>query len=109
LLAAAAFWSARFTAAGFFPGLGLQLPFSRGAFPATGSKPGQHRELCFASEDLEEDEEVFDDEDFSVDVFFVVIVSRTAVPSDSMPRHSQEMSRFNLVTTQPTAFSGRTK
>jgi hypothetical protein len=73
LLAAAAFWSARFTAADFFPGLGLQLPFSRGAFPATGSKPGQHRELCFASEDLEEDEEVFEGEDFWADFFAVVM------------------------------------
>jgi hypothetical protein len=70
LLAAAVFWSARFTADDFFPGLGLQLPFSRGAFPATGSKPGQHRDLCFAVEDLlEEDEE----EDLLADFFAVVM------------------------------------
>jgi hypothetical protein len=61
LLAAAAFWSARFTPADFVPGLGLQLPFSRGAFPATGSKPGQHRVFCFAPVDLlpADDEDLF--------------------------------------------------
>jgi hypothetical protein len=70
LLAAAAFWSARFTPADFLPGLGLQLPFSRGAFPATGSKPGQHRELRFELEEpLDEDEE----EDLLADFFTVVM------------------------------------
>jgi hypothetical protein len=28
---------------------GLQLPFVNGAFPGTGSKPGQHREPFFAA------------------------------------------------------------
>jgi hypothetical protein len=37
LLAAAAFWSACFVAVDFLPGFGWQLPFSRGAFPGTGS------------------------------------------------------------------------
>jgi hypothetical protein len=70
LLAAAAFWSARFTPADFLPDLGLQLPFSRGAFPATGSKPGQHRELRFELEELlDEDEE----EDLLADFFTVVM------------------------------------
>jgi hypothetical protein len=52
LLAAAAFWSARFTAADFLPGFGLQLPFSRGDLPGTGSKPGQQREVRFVPEDI---------------------------------------------------------
>jgi hypothetical protein len=52
LLAAAAFWSARFTVADFLPGFGLQLPFSRGDLPGTGSKPGQQREVRFVSEDI---------------------------------------------------------
>jgi hypothetical protein len=50
LLAAAAFWSARFTAEDFLPDFGLQLPFSRGDLPGTGSKPGQQREVRFASD-----------------------------------------------------------
>ncbi|MGF7182311.1 hypothetical protein HDF11_003835 [Tunturiibacter psychrotolerans] len=74
LLAAAAFWSARFTAADFFPGFGLQLPFSPGAFPATGSNPGQHRELRFASEDFLEEDKVVFEEVFRSDFFAVVIV-----------------------------------
>jgi hypothetical protein len=52
LLAAADFWSARFTAADFLPGFGLQLPFWRGALPGTGSKPGQQREVRFVSEEI---------------------------------------------------------
>jgi hypothetical protein len=52
LLAAAAFWSARFVAADFLPGFGLQLPFSCGDFPGTGSKPGQQREVRFPSGDF---------------------------------------------------------
>jgi hypothetical protein len=48
LLAAAAFWSVRFTAADFLPGFGLQLPWAWGALPGTGSKPGQQREVRFA-------------------------------------------------------------
>jgi hypothetical protein len=74
LLAAAAFWSARFTAADFFPGFGLQLPFSPGAFPATGSNPGQHRELRFALEDFLEEGKVVFEEVFRADFFAVVIV-----------------------------------
>ncbi|WP_433966962.1 hypothetical protein [Tunturiibacter gelidiferens] len=73
MLAAADFWSARFTPADFFPGLGLQLPFSRGAFPATGSKPGQHRELCFALEDLSDEDEDVLEEVFFADFFAVVM------------------------------------
>ena len=86
LLAAAAFWSARFTPADFFPGLGLQLPFSRGAFPGTGSKPGQHREVCFALDDLLEEDEVVFEEVFFADFFAVVMVVWTDIRSDSMPR-----------------------
>jgi hypothetical protein len=50
LLAAAARWSARLTAVDLLPGFALQLPFSRGALPGTGSKPGQQR--FFAGEDF---------------------------------------------------------
>jgi hypothetical protein len=67
--AAAAFCVARLVALLCSPGSGLQLPFSRGALPGTGSKPGQHLEFCFAPEDLLP----ADDEDFFADFFAVVI------------------------------------
>jgi hypothetical protein len=70
LLAAAAFWSARLTAADFFPGLGLQLPSSRGAFPGTGSKPGQQREVRFA--------------DFADDFFAVFSADFVAMESETL-------------------------
>jgi hypothetical protein len=66
--AAAAFCVARLVALLCPPGSGLQLPFSRGALPGTGSKPGQHRVFCFAPEDL-----LPADEDFFA-VFFAVVI-----------------------------------
>jgi hypothetical protein len=62
--AAAAFCVARLVALLCSPGSGLQLPFSRGALPGTGSKPGQHLEFCLLPAD---------DEDFFADFFAVVI------------------------------------
>jgi hypothetical protein len=67
--AAAAFCVARRVPLLCAPGFGLQLPFSRGAFPATGSKPGQHRVFCFALEDL-----LPAADEFFLAVFFAVVI-----------------------------------
>jgi hypothetical protein len=71
LLAAADLWVARFVALLCLPGMGLQLPFWRGALPGTGSKPGQQREVCFVSVDL-----LFEgfDGDFFEPAFFAVVI-----------------------------------
>ncbi len=88
--AAAAFCVARLVALLWSPGSGLQLPFSLGALPGTGSKPGQHRVFCIAPEDLIAE----DDEVFFAAFFAVVIQALEALNRPTNNRFAAKRAKF---------------